>query len=63
MQAEANQQTNPQAAAEPKASWMRTFVIVAVITVVILGALGAGVMWLGGNEGLPMNYPGFDGQK
>ena len=75
MQAEANEQknaTNTPAAApvqvdvnvkvEPRESWLKTFALVAVITIAILAGLGYYVFSLG-DSNLPMNYPGFDGNK
>ena len=70
MQAEANEQKNsttpaaPQVVVNvnveaPQGSMLKTFLLVAVITLAILGGIGFYVFSLG-DSNLPMNYPGFD---
>lgn len=64
MQAEANKDAQPHPssapeAAEPRGSWVKTFALVAAVTLLILGGIGFAVYHMGGDN-LPMNYPGFE---
>jgi len=55
--------TNEPLAPEAEgSSWVSTFALVTVVTVLILAGLGFAVYELG-SDNLPMNYPGFDGKK
>lgn len=60
MPAEANQ-TSPATGeeAQPSSSWVKTFALVAVATLLILGGIGIAIYMLGGDN-LPMNYGGYD---